>query len=287
MTFAVHLPSEPAMSPPLTQPDPAAPPDYFRAALHNQYSVILLAGSATFSAALASWAPLLSGLVGEAIWLLAGPRSPAFRRYADAQSGAAAQPPSVPPVRGNVELPPEYADRAAAVERLLKQIEQLCASRSDLTAAERLEVTRRLAPLSTSFADVCLTHQRLRRASRQVPLGELQTELASLHQALASESDLGVRASLRRGLTVAERRIKQLEGNEAAARSLELALQNFQQSLALLAEAAAGLTSTAELGAEIDAAASQLTRQAALEMERERELAASRTSALPLPLPPN
>jgi hypothetical protein len=274
------------MSPPLTQPVPAALPDYFRAALSNQYSVILLAGSATFSAALASWVPLLSGLVGEAIWLLAGPRSLAFRRYADAQRGAAAPLPSLP-VRGNVELPAEYADRAAAVERLLQQIEQLCASRSDLTAAERLEVSRRLAPLLPAFVDVCLTHQRLRRASLQVPLGELQTELASLHQALASESDLGVRASLRRGLTVAERRIKQLEGNQAASRSLELALQNFQQSLALLAEAAAGLTSTAELGGEIEAAASQLTRQAALEAERERELAASRTSALPLPLPPN
>jgi hypothetical protein len=274
------------MSSPLTQPAPAPSPDYVREALSNQYNVILLAGSATFSAALASWAPLLSGLVGEAIWLLAGPRSLAFRRYADTQRQAAVQQPSIP-VRGKAELPPEYADRAAAVERLLQQIEQLCASRSDLTAAERLEISRRLTPLLPSFVDVCLTHQRLRRASRQVPLGELQTELASLHQALASESDLGVRASLRRGLTVAERRIKQLEGNEAASRSLELALQNFQQSLALLAEAAAGLTSTAELGAEIDAAASQLTRQAALEAERERELAASRTSALPLPLPPN
>jgi hypothetical protein len=81
---------------------------------------------------------------------------------------------------------------------------------------------------------------------------------------------------------VAERRIRQLEGNEAASRSIELALQNFQQSLALLAEAAAGLSTAAELAAEIDGAASQLNRQAAVEAER--ELLTTRSSIMP-PLP--
>lgn len=265
----------------LNQP-PAAPPSYFRAALSNQYNVILLAGAATFSAALASWAPLLSGLVGEALWLVAGPRLDAFRRHTDAQRDAelAAQTPAPPSATALV--PPEYAERAETVQRSLQRVEELCASRSDLAAAERAEIVRRLAGLLPSFAEVCTTHQRLRRAALQVPVADLQTEVASLHQALASETDIGVRASLRRGLTVAERRIRQLEGNEAASRSIELALQNFQQSLALLAEAAAGLSTAAELGAEIDSAASQLNRQAAVDAER--ELLTSRSSIMP-PLP--
>jgi hypothetical protein len=182
-------------------------------------------------------------------------------------------------------VPPEYAERAAAVESALRRVEELCATRSDLTAADRAELGRRLAALSPSFAEVCATHQRLRRAALQVPLADLQTELASLHQALAAETDLGVRASLRRGLTVAERRIKQLEGNEAASRSIELGMQNFLQSLALLAEAAAGLSTALELGAEIHAAASQLNRQVAADVER--ELSTTRTSMLPPPLPSN
>lgn len=240
---------------------------YLRAAFYNQYNVILLAGSASFSAALASWAPLVSGLVGEAVWLLAGPRLPAFRRHADAQQSARlavrVPPPQLPAV------PPEYAERAAAVEALLRRVEQLCRPRADLTLGDRQEIARRLAQLLPSFAEVCEAHQRLKRAAAQVPLGDLQTELASLHQALASETDLGVRSSLRRGLTVAERRIKQLESNEAACRSIELGLQNFQQSLALLAEAAAGLSTARALCAEIDGAASQLNRQGAADAERE------------------
>jgi hypothetical protein len=61
-----------------------ASPSYLRAALLNQYNVILLGGSASFSAALASWVPVLSGLVGEAIWLVTGPRLKSFKRYTDA-----------------------------------------------------------------------------------------------------------------------------------------------------------------------------------------------------------
>jgi hypothetical protein len=266
----------------MNQTSPAVPPSYLRAALSNQYNVILLAGSASFSAALASWAPLLSGLVGEALWLVTGPRLRAFQRHADAQQATeASERASAPPPA--VSVPPQYAERASTVQGLLRRSEEVCASRNDLSFPERAELGRRLGLLMPAFADVCATHARLRRAALQVPLGDLQTELASLHQALASETDLGVRASLRRGLTVAERRIKQLEGNEAACRSIELALQNFQQALALLAETAAGLATAVELSAEIDSAASQLNRQAAAEAER--DLAVNRT--LPPPLPPN
>lgn len=86
---------------------------------------------------------------------------------------------------------------------------------------------------------------------------------------------------MRRAQTVAERRIRQLEGNEAACRSLEMALQTLQKSLAYLEEFAAGMGGAIELCAEIDAAAAQLGRAALLEAEREIELAQGRASVVP------
>jgi hypothetical protein len=251
---------------------------YLRAALLNQYNVILFGGSVSFSAALGSWVPLVSGLVGEAVWLFTGPRLGAFRRRADAREGRAVS------LRAIEALAPEYAARVAVVERELSEIEELCASRSDLSAEQRLEVKRRLSPLLQWFVAVCGQHQRVRRAAAQTRPDELLAELSTLHQALASEIDLGVRASLRRALNVAERRVKQREVNEATGRSLELALQTLQKSLALLKEGAAGLGTAVDLCAEIDAVTAQLNRASVLDAERENELGPARVSVLPPPL---
>lgn len=247
---------------------------YLRAAFSNQYNLILLSGSLSFSAALASWTPLLSGLVGEALWLITGPRLGSFRRRTDAQVERAGL------THAMLGLEPPYVEQVASVEREVSEIEQLCATRPDLTPEQRLRVTERLRSLVRVFVEVCSSHQRLSRAAAQAPVRELQAELATLHQSLATETDLGVRASLRRALSVAERRVKQLEGNEAARRSLDLSLQTLQRSLSLLEEGAAGLYGAIELCAEIDAAATQLSRAAALESEREIELGA-RVSVLP------
>lgn len=255
--------------------DLASDQKYLRAALYNQYNVILALGAVAFAVALASWLPVIVGLLGEAAWLFVAPRLAAFRRSADARLVRA----------GNAKalegLPPEYAQRLVSVERDVREIESLCATRADLTPEQRYEVSRRLEPVVHTFLIVCNTHERLRRVSSTAPLGELQAEVSSVHQALSTETDLGVRASLRRALNVAERRIKQLESNEAAARSLELALSTMQKSLAMLKEGAAGLSTGPELCAEVDAAASQLTRAATLDAERDSEPGAGRMSALP------
>lgn len=75
--------------------------------------------------------------------------------------------------------------------------------------------------------------------------------------------------------------MKQFEGNESAARSLELALATLQKSLTMLKEGAAGLSTGPELCVELDAAASQLSRAAAIEAEREMALDGVRMSILP------
>lgn len=248
---------------------------YLRAALTNQYNVILVLGALAFAVALASWLPLIMALVGEAVWLFIGPRLEAFRQSADALSARADAAKAIE------SLGPEYAQRVAGVEADAREIETLCNSRHDLGAEQKQEVARRLRPAVQAFLNVCAVQQRLRSLAARAPIHEITAEVASLHQSLATETDLGVRASLRRALNVAERRIKQFEGNEAAARSLELALQTLQKSLAMLKEGAAGLSSGPEICAELDAATMQLSRAAAVEAEREMEFGAGRMSALP------
>jgi hypothetical protein len=246
---------------------------YFRAALSNQYNLILFAGSALFAAALASWAPLVAGAAGEALWLVVGPRLQAFRQRTDERRQRRVSDEAID------ALPSDYAERVRAVERDVSEIEVLCASHAGVTREERAEVSRRLSPLVPRFLEICAAHVRLRRVTAHGQPGDLTAELSTLNQSLTSESDLGVRASLRRALTVTQRRIKQLEGNDAACRSIELAMQTITKSLSYLKECAAGMNSVAELCAEIDSAVAQLGHVAALEHEQELEVA--QRSSLP------
>jgi hypothetical protein len=255
--------------------DLAGDQKYLRAALTNQYNVILTLGAVAFAVAFASWLPVLVGLVGEAGWLFIGPRLAAFRRHTDALIARADD------AKVALGLPPDYAQRVASVETDARHIGSLSATRVDLTAEQKHEVARRLRPAVQTFVSVCATAQRLRRVIQQAPVNELMAEISSLQQSLATETDLGIRASLRRALSVAERRTKQLEANESAARALELALSTLQRSLSILKEGAAGLSTGPEICAELDVATSQLSRAAVLEAEREMDLGGTRMSTLP------
>lgn len=248
---------------------------YLRAALTNQYNVILTLGAVAFAIALASWLPVMVALLAEAAWLLIGPRLEEFRRRTDARIARADN------ARAARALSAEYAQRVARVEADAAEIESLCAGRVDLTSEQKREVARRLPFAVQAFVGVCIAHQRLRLGASQAPINELQTEVSTLLQALSTETDLGLRASLRRALNVAERRITQYEGNQSSAHALELALTTLQKSLTMLKEGAAGLSTGPELAAELDAATAQLSRAVALEAEREVELPGPRLSALP------
>lgn len=255
--------------------DVSADQKYLRAALTNQYNVILTVGAVAFAIAMASWVPVIAALLAEAAWLFIGPRLETFRQRTDARLARADN------ARAARDLSPEYAQRIASVEADAAAIESLCAGRVDVTSEQKQEVVRRLRPAVQTFVSVCATHQRLRQVAAQAPINELQTEVSTLLQSLSTETDLGMRASLRRALNVAERRIKQFEGNDSSARALELALTTLQRSLTMLKEGAAGLSTGPELCAELDSAASQLSRAVAAEAERELELSGPRLSALP------
>src|SRR5690348_9329151 len=83
---------------------------YLRAALSNQYNVILLLGALAFGVASASWIPPIVGLIAEALWLLFAPRSRAFRGRTDARRTRSAS-------AGALDaLPLEYGQRVASIE---------------------------------------------------------------------------------------------------------------------------------------------------------------------------
>ena len=248
---------------------------YLRAALSNQYNVTLVVGAMACAIALASWLPAVVAVAAEVAWLFVGPRLQWFRARTDAVASRAES------TRALESLGREYAKRVAEVEADTREVDARCAARRDLTQEQKQEVHRRVRLAMQAFVGGCATHRRLRRTDAQVLVNELGLEVSSLHQALATETDLGVRASLRRASSAAERRLEQLEGNEAASRSLELALQTLQNSVAMLKEGAAGPSTGAELCAELDAAISQLSRAAAFDPERETELRAGRPGALP------
>src|SRR5688572_22043378 len=111
---------------------------YLRAAAVNQYNVILLAGSVSFSAALASWAPLISGLMGEAVWLLTGPRLSAFRRRTDARKQREQSE------RALGALGAEYSGQVQALQADLDEVERSCAARSEFSSDRRADVSERL-----------------------------------------------------------------------------------------------------------------------------------------------
>jgi hypothetical protein len=255
--------------------DFSADQKYLRAALTNQYNVILTLGAVAFAIALASWVPVIVALVAEAAWLFIAPRLETFRQRTEARLARAEN------AKAALALSPEYAQRVASVEADAAEIESLSRGRVDLTSEQKHDVARRLRPAVQMFVSVCATHERLRRVASQAPINELQAEVSTLLQSLSTETDLGMRASLRRALNVAERRIKQFEGNDSAARAIELALTTLQRSLTMLKEGAAGLSTGPELSAELDAATSQLSHAVALEVERESELSGPRMSALP------
>ena len=88
------------------QADAAADQKYLRAALTNQYNVILVVGAAAFAAASASWVPLVVAFLGEVVWLFIGPRLVFFRGRAVALVARASCAKAIE------SLPPEYAERA-------------------------------------------------------------------------------------------------------------------------------------------------------------------------------
>jgi hypothetical protein len=252
-----------------------ARPSYLRAALTNQYNLILLGGSLLFSLAFASWIPLAIAVVAEAVWLLAGPRTESFRRNTDQElMRSAVMRNSVILQQGAESLHPGYASRIGALESEAQEIQTLVASWAG-TAEQKREVTERLEPLLRLFLDLAGSYERLRRFVSTTRKEDLEAEQQALTHSLSNETDFEVRVSMRRALSLAERRIKQLESIETTGRAVEMRMQTIEKSFSYIKSCAISMNDWDQLYAEIDGITAQLRTSATAEAETEELMAAA------------
>lgn len=239
----------------------APPVNLFRQALLEQHNLILLAGAAGLSLALATSTPLLVALGGEVLWLLLAPRHPSFRRWA-AQRAANASG-STTPVhdRNGPQLPavparrtppaaqmvdPDQARRAHELQAVASEIQQLAAERGadgDLLA----HLGGRLYSLQQSFLRMATVQHKLSRFLGDGRAAQLEQEVVRLGQALATEKDLGVKLSLRQALSIGQRQLKQHEQIENTRRALDVKLATLEMSFGYLRSVLVGGGTGAEL----------------------------------------
>jgi len=205
-------------------------PNYLSTAFYSQYNLILLGGSALFSAASASPLPLAIGVGAEALWLLVGPRLPAFRRHvddrADSQRRAELDEQVLQGMRG---LGPEHSARVQAVGSNVSWIllRHEAAARS---APERAALAE-LEQLLPAFLRLCRVHERLRQHLNEVRLAPPEQEVAQLSARYAAEKDLGLRFTIHQAIKLAQRKIEQQARLSDLHRHAELKLSLIEQSL--------------------------------------------------------
>jgi hypothetical protein len=242
-------------------------PRYVRAAFTHQYNLILLAGALLFSLAFASWIPLAMGAVAEALWLLTGPRTESFRRSIDQDVvRSAVMRNSVILQQGAESLHPGYASRISQLESEAQEIQHLVSAWPG-SADQQREVTERLEPLLRLFLDLAGSYERLSRFVATTPKADLESEIQALTHSLGNETDFEVRVSMRRALSLAERRIRQLESIETTGRAVEMRMQTIEKSFSYIKSCAVTLTSWDQLYAEIDGITAQLRSSATAESE--------------------
>lgn len=242
------------------------PRRYVVAAAANQYNWIALGGAVLFSVAFASLLPLGVALTAEALWLLTAPRLPAFRRWVEAQSEraeAAAERDAVLSTLAGLE--PVYGNRYSALSRAIQEIEQLYARQPGVSRGELDAASEQLQRLSRSFLDFSRIHQRLSRFLTETPGSELEREVQTLSRSLQGEKDLGVRFTVRQALTLAQRRLQQLEQIKSTRRAVDVRLETIEKSFAYIESRVLGLGGVRDLGAEIDAIAAQVGSVAEIE----------------------
>lgn len=252
-----------------------ARPRYLRAAFSNQYNLILLAGALLFALAFASWIPLAVAVVAEAAWLLAAPRLDRFKQSADRDIvRSAVMRNSVILQQGAEGLHPAYGSRISALENEAQEIHALVTGWVG-SAEQKREVTERLEPLLRLFLDLANSYERLRRFVASTRKEDLEAEQRTLTHSLSNETDFEVRVSMRRALSLAERRMKQLESIETTARALEMRMQTIEKSFSYIKSCAVSMNDWDQLYAEIEGMSAQLRTSAAAEAETEDLMAAA------------
>jgi hypothetical protein len=217
----------------------------------NQYNLLLLAGAAAFSLALASRWPAIIGGALEGLWLLAALTSRGVRRWAARhileQDRVKRDVESAPIVQS---LQPEYAARVEKLEQIGTDIRRLVWERN-LEGALFADQENRLESLLLGFCRMASLHQRLSRFVGTTSAAQIEQELMGLGQSLSAEKDPSVRFLLQQALSIAQRRFEQQEQLGSQLRLLSVRMGTLEMSLDYLRSQIFGGRSRQELSAEI------------------------------------
>ncbi|MEI9936063.1 MAG: hypothetical protein WDO69_02445 [Pseudomonadota bacterium] len=239
-------------------------PSYLKYAFKDQHNLVVLFGSACFSLAFASPVPLLVCAGGELLWLLVGPRLPAFRDWVDRQLSNQYLTRAETAIEGALsELSERDANRYRALNRDATQL--LLSAQGRLPARELQLALHGLLELRRTFLDYLFLGQRLEASVDATPHAELEKEAAQLQESYSAERELTVRMTIRKALTSLQRRISQQAALGSVSRDIELRLEMLEKALPRL-ESRLADPSCEPLAAEVDSALAEIGSAETLEL---------------------
>jgi len=241
---------------------------YVARAFWNQYNVILLAGAALFSVALASFVPILVAAVAEVVWLGIGARSAAFRSWVAHRAFLERRARLEQELESSLAaLDPSYRERFAAMGRAISEILELLGGQMGVSRSELETATLKLDEVRAAFLRFSAIHQRLFRFAAETPVTDLEREVVRLREQFSGEKDLGVRVTVRQALGLAERRLQQWQQIGNTRRTVEVQLDTVEKSFSYVKSRAMGFATGPEILREIDGLLSQVSSVGAFEAE--------------------
>ncbi len=210
-----------------------SPPSYLKYAFKDQHNLVLLLGAAAFSLAFATPLPLLAGAGGELLWLVIGPRLPAFRGWVDAQLSTQYLAKAEIAIQGALrELSESSAARFVTLSGKAEELVGL--ARARLSARELSLSQHGVLELRRTFLDYSFLSVRLDTLRDPTPTTELEKEALQLQESYSAERELTARMTIRQTLGSVQKRLSQQSGLASVERDIETRLEMLEKILSQL-----------------------------------------------------
>jgi len=240
---------------------------YVSTAFYSQYNLILLGGSALFSAASASVWPLATGILCEVAWLGLGARLPQFKRRVDARRDGERRARLEDELQQGLRgLNGEHAARLSSVSQTIAWIGIQSQSPGDVAERAALQQLETLRP---AFLRLCALREKLTARGEEFAQSPPDQEVAALSRAYATEKDLGQRFTLHQGIKHAQKKVEQQARYVDVLHQVEHKQMLVEQSLSRLSRQREQGLHGAELGNEVQAILTHVLLLPALEAELE------------------
>jgi flagellar biosynthesis regulator FlbT len=258
-----------------------SPTSYVKYAFTDQHNLVLLFGAACFSAAFASPWPLAVGAGAELLWLLIGPRLAPFRDWVDARLSTQYLARAETAIEGAIgELQKDEANRFVAVSRSAADLASAARQRKSIATRDVLSSLHGLLELRRTFLDYQFLRQRVVSLIDTTPTAEVEKEAARLQEEYAAERELTARMTIRKALTLAQKRLQQQQELIVINRTIETRLEMLEKVVPYLR----GLLvdpAFSQLSQELDKAVAEIGPAESLEVAVDRTFDSPSASPLP------